>query len=648
MECRIAILIAVWVCVRCEMEPSETYTHSASLRSGNIKLYWKFNQTDIILEVVGQTTGWIGIGFSPNGAMKSADIFVGWVKNGTVKVTDRHATDNTFPLLDPQQNINVLGGAECDGWTMFKFSRQLAACETEYDREITVSTQRLIWAYGDSDPAGNDIVPYDYHGTKRGAESMYFLQSPERPTDLPVGPVYETFDILVSDFKIPANDTYYNCKLFKLPAFTKKHHIVKFEPVIQKGNELNVHHMLLYRCGDVLKNKTDLGVDERCYSPNMEHFETCTVVIAIWAIGGQAVVYPYEAGFSVGGENDPIYIQLETHYDNPNLESGIIDNSGLRFTYTSTLRKYDIGVLETGSAVFGLDHIIPPGAETFTSISHCTPDCIDNRMTDSGVENITVVNVVLHSHLAGRKLRLRHIRDGVELPYIAMDNNYDFNYQDSRALHPPVVVKNTDSFQMECVYNTENRDTITEGGLSTMQEMCLSYVFYYPKLDWGHCVSSVTYQLVWPYLGINMTEIEHIAGTDPSLLKSYRFVGSSEVSGKTVFEYLSVLNWTQEKIQQFETFYNTAEHYEVCIPLDKNKSIIKQFEVTNISSPYVKPSKTCLQTQKLLSEIEEYQNVCPSATTIPYESTTSDSTILKFSLCLPLVVAVSMVLIMFG
>lgn len=49
-------------------------------------------------------------------------------------VSDR----NTFPPLDAEQNIELLGGRECEGWTVIKFRRQLAACETTHDKEITV------------------------------------------------------------------------------------------------------------------------------------------------------------------------------------------------------------------------------------------------------------------------------------------------------------------------------------------------------------------------------------------------------------------------------------------------------------------------------------------------------------------------------
>ena len=41
---------------------------------------------------------------------------------------------------------------------------------------------------------------------------------------------------------------------------------------------------------------------------------------------------------------------------------------------------------------------------------------------------------------AGRKLRLRHYRQSEELPWIANDGNYDFNYQQDRAITNEVKV----------------------------------------------------------------------------------------------------------------------------------------------------------------------------------------------------------------
>ena len=53
-------------------------------------------------------------------------------------------------------------------------------------------------------------------------------------------------------------------------------------------------------------------------------------------------------------------------------------------------------------------------------------------LPDGGIQ---ILNGVLHSHLAGRKMRLRHVRNGQELPVILEDKNYDFNFQASRV--PP-------------------------------------------------------------------------------------------------------------------------------------------------------------------------------------------------------------------
>ncbi|XP_077965903.1 DBH-like monooxygenase protein 1 homolog [Styela clava] len=363
-----------------------------------------FNK-DWCMSVIGKTTCWIVIGFSPNGAMTSSDIFVGWVKNGIPTVTDRHgASSNTYPPLDPEQNIEVLGGFESNGWTMFKFSRQIAACESGYDREIEIKI---------------------YHTC-----SIHF----------------EVFQLYI------------------------KERIDLWEPIIQIGNERFVHHIVIFGSGDILE-------------PQQKYIVNHTML--------QEMIYPEEAGFSVGGPGDPVYIQLETYYDNPNLISGARDSSGIRFTYTSTLRQNDIGIMLVGCYAYGLELLIPPGAESFTSIGHCNPACLKRGFAASGVDNVTAFSVILHSHLAGKKLRLRHHRNGVELPYLANEENYDFNYQESRYLNPGVTIKNTDYLQMECDYSTKDRTVMTEGGLGTLQEMCESFVLYYPRINLVFCTSTV-------------------------------------------------------------------------------------------------------------------------------------------------------------
>ena len=58
----------------------------------------------------------------------------------------------------------------------------------------------------------------------------------------------------------------------------------------------------------------------------------------------------------------------------------------------------------------------------------------------NSLTGINVFAVILHTHLLGRKVQVRHIRGGRELEPLAVDNNYDFNYQEYRALRRARVV----------------------------------------------------------------------------------------------------------------------------------------------------------------------------------------------------------------
>ncbi len=75
--------------------------------------------------------------------------------------------------------------------------------------------------------------------------------------------------------------------------------------------------------------------------------------------------------------------------------------------------------------------IVPPASENFVIAGHCSSEVTSQLIPPGGV-NIVSINV--HSHLAGRKMRVRHFRNGTELPWLHDDQNYDFNYQQARQL----------------------------------------------------------------------------------------------------------------------------------------------------------------------------------------------------------------------
>jgi len=60
-----------------------------------------------------------------------------------------------------------------------------------------------------------------------GSRSIILLDYSGPAINVPANEIHYSFDLLNSNFRVPAVDTYYNCKLFKLPEFQSKQHIVK-------------------------------------------------------------------------------------------------------------------------------------------------------------------------------------------------------------------------------------------------------------------------------------------------------------------------------------------------------------------------------------------------------------------------------------
>ena len=54
--------------------------------------------------------------------------------------------------------------------------------------------------------------------------------------------------------------------------------------------------------------------------------------------------------------------------------TGIIDNSGIEFFYTSTRRQHDAGILTVGHAVV-TSMIIPPNTQSYSILGQCSADC---------------------------------------------------------------------------------------------------------------------------------------------------------------------------------------------------------------------------------------------------------------------------------
>ncbi|XP_071533457.1 DBH-like monooxygenase protein 1 [Panulirus ornatus] len=487
--------------------PPMDFQHRALLdQEGTYFMLWTPREKDIIFEVQVATQGYVGLGFSPNGGMKGADIIIGWVDDaGQPHLQDRHGEGNWLPSLDDSQDVVVHGGMQNDTHTVLRFSRLWNTCDEPHDFELSSDTIRVIWAYGYEDP--EDAQTITIH-SRRGTKSLYLLEPrfslPEFTDDV------TTWEIYSPNVSVPADlSTLYWCKLFKVPPLRRKTHVIGYQPVIEERNLAHVHHMLLYEChlDDAHRHYEKwLGIrGTQCYSANMPvSWLSCTTPIVSWAVGSEGEVFPEHVGFPIGADHGGAnYFMLEIHYDNPSYKKGIVDGSGLRIFHTEKLRQYDAATLALGHSV-SPTHIIPP-AQRWKTIAHCSSECTQQGLPEGGVK---AFQALLHAHVLGTDITLRHIRRGRELPVMFKDLNYDFNYQQVRVLSEEATILPGDAFITECGYDSRSKTKPVFGGFSTDEEMCLVFVMYYPRVDISLCTSASPLSTLISAFGLTSTDSE--------------------------------------------------------------------------------------------------------------------------------------------
>jgi hypothetical protein len=499
----------------------DALSHSTVLDpGGRYHLAWRPHNNSITFRLSVATHGYIGLGFSPSGGMDGADIAVAWVTpGGAVKLLDCFAVGNRAPVPDTAQDLELDWGYENDTHTVVQFRRLWRTCDEEGDLELGPDTTRLIWAYGDADPVDENQLMY-HSVLRRGTRSVHLAEPPADQTPLISAAAADTrqqvhvWDLQADRLLLPTEDhTHYWCKIFRAPPLDRKHHMIALEPLIQKGHEPYVHHMVLYEChipaADLAGGATSADwfehhVDQPgapCYSPNMPaEWAFCLATNAwAWAVGSEGERLPASTGMPLGEAfGGATYFMLQIHYDNPAYHTPLVDSSGIRIYYTDAVRPTDTGMVLVGSEVNFLQ-FVPPGQPLFMSVGQCTSECTAAGLPASGIK---IISGVLHSHLAGRRMRLRHIRRGIELPIIVEDNHYDFNFQASRIPAQETIVLPGDQLITECDYDTSGRSEPTFGGLATRDEMCMVFVLYYPRAALADCRSLPALHTLTHALGI--------------------------------------------------------------------------------------------------------------------------------------------------
>eukprot|EP01083_Nonionella_stella_P077615 212028_1 len=478
------------------------FEHHITLIEDTYELYWNNLEDDQIeFGIECATTGWCAIGISSAGDMINSDIMIMWVddSNNAILQNRNTLTDPTMskPELNSDQSyVSLISGQESNGSSRFRFIRDKYPCNDSQNINLPKGTTRLIFSFNVEDPADEEWSDGGYYHTQRGTKSINLELGPGFDTPLPSQ--YSTVNLTVSNFTIPTDtDTVYYCQVYKLPETAEKQHIVRYEPIYTIGNEVHLHHILLWHCPPSASAFIDHG--EICpNSPgasNMPIIDGCRDgrLVSGWAVGADAFDFPENVGFPMSGTEDSSqddilqYILMEVHYDIPPDSNPVPDSSGIRIYYTSELREYDAGLLETGIKVHPNAQFIPQGIETATNYGYCPSQCTQNHLPSDGVN---VFSVFLHAHTAATGLVLRHIRNGQELKPIAENMSYDFNYQQAIPQYNETKILPGDELSLQCQYSTIDRATVTVAGEGTADEMCLAFVYVFPKPEFAICESS--------------------------------------------------------------------------------------------------------------------------------------------------------------
>lgn len=145
-------IIFLWVILSAGLcfAGSNAYDHKIAVE--NIVFEWKLAAETVHIRLAAKTEGWVGIGFNPSTHMKDANFIIGYVKEGSVKVTDHYGTTKRQHEKDTklggQMNISDIAGKEENGVTEITFSIPLNP-EDPRDRPVwTDKDNTVLLAYG--------------------------------------------------------------------------------------------------------------------------------------------------------------------------------------------------------------------------------------------------------------------------------------------------------------------------------------------------------------------------------------------------------------------------------------------------------------------------------------------------------------------
>jgi hypothetical protein len=158
--------------------------------------------------ITARSEGWIGWGPTDTGGMMGGNPCVVQEIDGVMTAVAMHSLEMGKPIVNKDQNCELLDYSSGNGETYAKIRRPIVGCAPE---DLTVHNKwalRFMAAWGDSQQ-------FSYHGDRRAYLERNIRDGPLSPKELPDDAFY--LDVFMNETELPAQRDVYYMKAWKMP-----------------------------------------------------------------------------------------------------------------------------------------------------------------------------------------------------------------------------------------------------------------------------------------------------------------------------------------------------------------------------------------------------------------------------------------------
>jgi len=466
-----------------------------------LAFHWNIDEgsSKIHIAVAAKANGWVGLGFSEAGGMKGADIVYYEASSG--ELVDAHVGDGYFkPTRDVIQDWTLVSSQVTDdGFIIFEAERALFTNFghedhlIQNDSGISVKDHKMIGAWGDTASIG-------FHNKNVVRRSVQLFSSAELEAGNGMTNFRQRMDeksdgfatLVLDNYEIPTEETTYHGVCFTVDDLVEKGlykddssaaNVIGLEFLIDQSVVEHVHHITIQGT-----SSTDSCGDDLAF-------------IAAWTPGDDFLMFPEGMGLEfAGGEGadngDQEFgtfraLEIEYHFDNPGGVANQIDSgSGIKIFYSNEPAEVQLGMFVAGDPAVALAGKSIGQGKSLHELT-CTSGCTNAMFWYAGVDEITIIAEAMHTHATGKRVVGEVFRDDKSVSKSVLDY-WDFDQNGApTARKDPFIMKKGDSYKTSCYYESYKE---TKFGLGSSEEMCMVFVYYYPKIPFfTSCGSPVNY-----------------------------------------------------------------------------------------------------------------------------------------------------------